>query len=102
MHCLMAKTKDVQQEHFENALLSFIKVKFIEPITINGLKPTIRQYVEITSIGKATIEKLIKSKGYDIPISTIRKICKYAKITLSDFFLLFEEYLKEKESKKKK
>lgn len=98
----MAKTKDVQQEHFENALLSFIKVKFIEPITINGLKPTIRQYVEITSIGKATIEKLIKSKGYDVPISTIGKICKYAKITLSDFFLMFEEYLKEKEGKKKK
>lgn len=102
MCCLMAKTKDVQQEHFENALLSFIKVKFIEPITINGLKPTIRQYVEITSIGKATIEKLIKSKGYDVPISTIGKICKYAKITLSDFFSMFEEYLKEKEGKKKK
>ncbi|GGG94123.1 hypothetical protein GCM10007415_31460 [Parapedobacter pyrenivorans] len=98
----MAKTKDVQQEHFENDLLSFIKVKFIEPITINGLKPTIRQYVEITSIGKATIEKLIKSKGYDVPISTIRKICTYSKITLSVFFSMFEEYLKEKESKKKK
>lgn len=98
----MAKTKDEQQEQFENALLCFINVKFIDPITINGLKPTIRQYVEITSIGKATIEKLIKSKGYDIPISTIRKICNYAKITLSDFFSLFEDYLKEREGKKKK
>ena len=98
----MAKTKDEEQEHFENALLSFINVKFIEPITINGLKPTIRQYEEITYIGKTTIEKLIKSEGYDVPISTIRKICKYAKITLSVFFSMFEEYLEEKEGKKKK
>lgn len=97
----MTKTKDEQQEHFENDLLSFINVKFITPITINGDKPTIRQYVEITSIGKTTIEKLIKSQGYDVPISTIRKICNYAQISLSVFFAMFEEYLKEKEGKKK-
>lgn len=96
----MAKTKDEELEHFENALLSFINAKFLEPITINGVKPTIRQYEEITSIGRTTIEKLLKSKGYDVPVSTIRKICKYSKITLSVFFSMFENYLKEIEREK--
>ena len=97
----MTKTKDEHQEHLENDLLSFINVTFIAPIKINGIKPTIRQYEEITSIGRTTIEKLTKSQGYDVPISTISKICQYADITLSDFFLKFEEY-REREGKRKK
>ncbi|RKE55363.1 hypothetical protein [Sphingobacterium detergens] len=97
----MTKTKDEQQEHLENDLLSFINVKFIAPIKINGIKPTIRQYEEITSIGRTTIEKLIKSQGYDMPISTISKICQYANISLLQFFSMFEQY-QEKEGKGKK
>jgi DNA-binding Xre family transcriptional regulator len=92
----MTKTKDEQQEHLESDLLSFINVKFIAPIKINGTKPTVRQYEEITSIGRTTIEKLTKSQGYDVPISTISKICQYANISLSNFFSMFEDY-REKE-----
>lgn len=97
----MARGKDEHQEHLENDLLSFIYVEFIVPIKINGIKPTIRQYEEITSIGRTTIEKLIKSQGYDVPISTISKICQYANISLLEFFSKFEEYKKRKEGKLK-
>lgn len=97
----MTKIKDEQQEHLENDLLSFINVTFIAPIKINGIKPTIRQYEEITSIGRTTIEKLIKSQGYDLPISTISKICQYANISLSEFFSKFEEYQQTKGKEKR-
>jgi hypothetical protein len=97
----MTKTKDEQQEHLENDLLSFINVTFIATIKINGIKPTIRQYEEITSIGRTTIEKLIKSQGYDLPISTISKICQYADISLSEFFSKFEEYQETKGKEKR-
>lgn len=92
----MARAKDEQQEHLENDLLNFINVEFIAPIKVNGIKPTIRQYEEITSIGRTTIEKLIKSQGYDVPISTISKICQYADISLLEFFSKFEENRKKK------
>ncbi len=94
------KVKDEQNVNFENELLSFIRIKFIEPIKINGIKPTIRQYEDITAIGRTTITKLTKSQGYDVPISTIFKICNYSKISLSDFFSQFEEYLRTKYSRK--
>ncbi|MDM1047340.1 MULTISPECIES: hypothetical protein [Sphingobacterium] len=94
------KFKDEQNVDFENELLNFIRIKFLEPIKINGNKPTIRQYEDLTSIGRTTITKLTKSQGYDVPFSTIFKICKYAEIPLSDFFSQFEEYLRTKYSKK--
>lgn len=94
----MARAKDEQQEHLETELLSFIYVEFIAPIKINGIKPTIRQYEDITSIGRTTIEKLTKSPGYDVPISTIWKICKYADISFLEFFSQFEEYQKKKQA----
>lgn len=97
----MTKIKDEQQEHLENDLLNFINVTFITPIKINGIKPTIRQYEEITSIGRTTIEKLIKSQGYDLPISTISKICQYGEISLSEFFSKFEEYQETKIKEKR-
>ncbi|MBL1411478.1 hypothetical protein [Sphingobacterium faecale] len=95
----MAKTKDEETEYFNKNLLLFINVKFLSPITIDGRPPSIREYETITSIGRGTIDKLLKTEGYDVPMSTIRKVCKYAKISLSEFFTMFEAYLQEKKLK---
>ncbi|SKB38105.1 hypothetical protein SAMN05660841_00145 [Sphingobacterium nematocida] len=94
----MEKVKDEEQEQFQRDLLDFINIQFISPISIKGKRPTIRQYVEIMNIRRTTINKLTTSNGYDVPISTIRKVCKYAKISIAEFFTMFEAYLKEKES----
>ncbi|MDR2282150.1 MAG: hypothetical protein LBE37_03015 [Sphingobacterium sp.] len=94
----MTKTKDEETERFNKSLLIFINVRFLSPIKINGRTPSIREYEKITSIGRGTIDKLLKKDGYDVPISTIRKISKYAKISLTEFFNMFEAYLQEKEA----
>lgn len=97
----MTTNKDYSKENLEKKLVTFIYTKFIEPIKIDGKEPTDRKYEEITKIGRTTISKIRKCEGYDVPISTIYKICQYAKMNLSVFFSMFEEYL-EKEGKKKK
>lgn len=94
----MTKTKDEETEYFNKNILLFINVKFLSPIKIDGRLPSIREYETITSIGRGTIDKLLKKEGYDVPMSTIRKVCKYAKISLAEFFTMFEAYLKEKEA----
>lgn len=96
----MSIIKDHSQENLEKKLVTFIYTKFIEPIKVDGKEPTDRKYEEITKIGRTTISKIRKCEGYDVPISTISKICQFAGISLSEFFSKFEKYLKEKEGKK--
>ncbi|MDR2285604.1 MAG: helix-turn-helix transcriptional regulator [Sphingobacterium sp.] len=94
----MTKTKDEETECFNKNLLLFINVRFLSPIKIGDRPPSIREYEKITSIGRGTIDKLLKKEGYDVPISTISKVCKYAEISLAEFFTMFEAYLKETKS----
>ncbi|MCY4779075.1 helix-turn-helix transcriptional regulator [Sphingobacterium sp. UT-1RO-CII-1] len=98
----MTKIKVQTQENLATDLVTFIYMKFIAPISINGKEPSDRKYQEITSIGRTTINKIKKCEGYDVPFSTISRICKYAEISLSEFFTMFEAYLKEKEAKMEK
>lgn len=88
----MAKNQD--QKSLENDLLDFINRRFLDTILINGKKPSIREIAKKTNIGRSTIDKILKKEGYDLPISTINKICTYANISLSKFFEDFEESLK--------
>ena len=88
----MTTSKDHSQKNLEKKLVTFIYTKFIETIRVDGKEPTDRKYEEITKIGRTTISKIRKCEGYDVPISTISKICLYAGISLSEFFSKFEEY----------
>lgn len=89
-------TKNKNQTVLENDLLEFINKKFLDTILINGKKPSIREIEKETNIGRSTVEKILKNVGYDLPISTISKICTYANISLKQFFSEFENYTKEK------
>lgn len=92
----MTKNKNQDQTDLENDLLEFINKRFLDRILINGKKPSIREIERETNIGRSTVDKILKKDGYDLPISTINKICAYANISLKQFFTEFEEYLKTK------
>lgn len=92
----MTKNRNQDQTVLENDLLEFINKRFLDRILINGKKPSIREIERETNIGRSTVNKILKKDSYDLPISTINKICTYANISLKQFFTEFEEYLKEK------
>jgi len=92
----MSKNKNQDQKVLENDLLEFINKRFLDAILINGKKPSIREIEKETNIGRSTVDKILKKDGYDLPISTINKICTYANISLKQFFEEFENSLKDK------
>lgn len=94
----MTKNKNQDQKVLENDLLEFINKRFLDAILINGKKPSIREIAKETNIGRSTVDKILKKDGYDLPISTISKICTYANLSLKQFFEEFEKSLKDKEN----
>ncbi len=72
-------------------LVDFLKIKFCSPYKINGKKVSRNFYAEKSGISQGTLSRLSKGKGYDVPISTIYKFCKFENIKLKDFFLEFED-----------
>lgn len=53
-------------------------------------QPVLPQAQEL-GVHRHIITKIIESKPYRVPVSTLAIICFYKKISLSDFFKLIEE-----------
>jgi len=72
-------------------LCQFIVSKFlIEIKDRNGKTISQNEYAKQCGISSSTLTKLKSEQGYDIPISTIYKFCRYENIELADLFNEFE------------
>lgn len=91
----MKSTKEL--EEYQKKLVEFIKNKFCSPYKVNGLQVSRNIYAEKSDISGSTLTRIKEGNGYDLPISTIYKLCVFEKISLKQFFTDFEEYLKEKQ-----
>lgn len=86
---------------YQKSLVQFIKSKFFSPYQIGGKEVSRNDYVDESKISRGTLTRFNDPDGYDVPISTIYKICKFEDVAVTVFFKEFEEYLKEKEGKEK-
>ena len=82
--------KDEIDAYLQN-LVEFIKKKFCSPYKINGKEVSRNEYSEKSGISKGTLSRLNEGKGYDVPTSTIFKLCTFAGISLNEFFTEFDE-----------
>lgn len=70
-------------------ICSFIKKKYFDPFTIEGIEVTQNKYAEACDLSSSTISKIGNPEGYNIPISTIYIITQFQKIELDKFFTDF-------------
>lgn len=77
---------------FQTCFVQFLKNKFCSPYKLNGKEISRNIYSRVNGISGATLTRLNEGKGYDVPLSTIYKLCKSENITISDLFKEFEEY----------
>lgn len=82
--------KDEIDAYLQN-LVEFIKNKFCSPYKIDGKEVSRNEYSEKSGISKGTLSRLNEGKGYDVPTSTIYKLCKFERVSAKDFFIEFDE-----------
>ncbi len=78
-------------ELYQYKLVQFIKNSFLSPYKIDEKEVTRDTYAERSGISQGTLSRLKKGERYDLPVSTIYKLCVFEKISLSDFFIEFEK-----------
>lgn len=95
----MNTTKEL--EDYQYYLVNFLKNKFCEPYKINKKEVSRNIYAKASHIGPSTLTRIKEGNGYDLPLSTIYKFCKFENISVADLLFEFEQHLKEKETIKK-
>lgn len=75
---------------YQHQLVKFLKNKFCSPYKIDRKEVSRNEYAKESGISKGTLSRLNDGKGYDVPISTIYKLCNFECISLKDFFAEFE------------
>ncbi|MFD2903805.1 hypothetical protein D3C87_1357500 [compost metagenome] len=83
------KTSEELEEYQKN-LVNFLKNKFCDPYKIDNKKVSRNMYAEKSDIGSSTLTRITDGLGYDVPLSTLFKLCKFEKISLADLFVEFE------------
>lgn len=78
---------------YQYHLVQFLKNKFLSTYKIDGIKVSRDIYAEKSGVSQGTLSRLKKGIGYDVPVSTIFKLCKFENVSTKDFFIEFEEYL---------
>jgi|TARA_R100000789_G_scaffold31328_1_gene34814 DNA-binding Xre family transcriptional regulator len=88
-----AKSQTVEQQNLVNKLVCrFITENFLSPPRDQyGKEISQNEYSEIIDVSSSVLSKMKNEKGYNIPLSTINRICEKEKISLSDFFQRFEK-----------
>ena len=68
----------------------FLKNKFCSPFQIEGKEVSRNIYAKKSGISQGTLSRLSEGQGYDVPISTIYRLCSFENVSLKDFFTEFE------------
>ncbi|MBE8719950.1 helix-turn-helix domain-containing protein [Sphingobacterium pedocola] len=89
-------------DSYQKNLVQFLKKKFCSPHKINGEEVSRNEYADKSEISRGTFTRLKKGEGYDVPTSTIFKLCKFEDIKVVDFYMEFDAYLEEKDAEAKK
>lgn len=76
---------------YQKSLIQFIKNKFFSPYQVGGKEVSRNDYAEKSNISRGTLTRFNDPDGYDVPISTIYKICKFEDIAVNVFFNEFED-----------
>ncbi|MFB2120817.1 helix-turn-helix domain-containing protein [Parapedobacter sp. 2B3] len=82
---------------YQKNLVQFLKNKFCSPYKVGGKQVTRNVYAEKCDVARATLTRITNGDGYDVPISTIYKLCTFEDITVKDFFTEFSKWLKSRE-----
>lgn len=90
--------KNIECNPIQNELVLYILKKYFNPFKSEGKEISRNEYSKLSGVHTAILTKIVQLKSYDIPISTISKICIHEKISLTEFFKMFEAYLQEKEA----
>lgn len=72
-------------------ICNFITEKWLLDFKHKGKAISHNAYAKLCDLSSSTITKIKEEKGYNIPLSTIYKICHKEKISLSDFFIEFDK-----------
>lgn len=76
---------------YQQSLVQFLKAKFCSPYKVDGKEVTRNVYAKKCDVAGSTLTRIKEGNGYDVPISTIYKICKFENVTVKDFFAEFED-----------
>ncbi|MBB1643621.1 helix-turn-helix transcriptional regulator [Sphingobacterium sp. UME9] len=79
-------------EIFKEDFIKYLKQTFCSPYKVDGNKVSRNEYAEKSGISRGTLSRLNEGAGYDVPLSTIYKLCKFEDITPKDLFEKFEKY----------
>lgn len=79
---------------YQKNLVRFLKKKFCSPYMIAGEEVTRNVYADKCGVAGSTLTRIKEGNGYDVPISTIYKFCKFENIYIKDFFSEFSEWVK--------
>lgn len=83
---------------YQYNLVQFLKNKFLSPYKIDGIEVSRDKYAEESDVSQGTLSRLKKGEGYDVPTSTIFKLCEFEDVKMLDFYIEFDTYLQEKEA----
>lgn len=84
----MARNEEL--DAYQQNLVQFLKDKFCSPYKVDGKEVTRNVYAEKCDVAGSTLTRIKEGNGYDVPTSTIYKLCKFEDISLKDFFAEFE------------
>lgn len=89
----MKTSKDL--EEYQTNFVNFLKNKFCSPFIIDNKEVSRNIYAKKSDIGTSTLTRITDGEGYDVPLSTIYKLCKFENITLGDLLVEFENASKD-------
>lgn len=89
---------DISNElnQYQENLVQFLKEKYCSPYKNNKKEISRNDYAKLSGISKGTLSRIKEGNGYDLPLSTIYKFCRFENISVADLLLEFEQHLKEK------
>lgn len=90
-------SKKEELEEYQKNLVQFLKNKFCSPYKVAGKEVTRNVYADQCGVAGSTLTRIKEGNGYDVPISTIYKLCAFEDITVKDFFTEFSKWLKSRE-----
>lgn len=80
-------------EDYQKYLVQFINIKFCSPYKVDGKEVSRNTYAKKCDVAGSTLSRIKNAEGYDVPISTIYKLCKFENLSIKDFFIEFEDFL---------
>ncbi|WP_149912702.1 MULTISPECIES: helix-turn-helix domain-containing protein [Sphingobacterium] len=85
----------VQIEAYQRSFIEFLKKKFCSPYKISGNEVSRNDYANKSGISRGTLTRINDGSPYDIPLSTIYKLCTFENISVPELFQEFDKSLNE-------